>query len=369
MPDVHHLGRRRSRRGRALRSSRRPIAGGARARGRRGRGAARGRVAGAPRATQAPEPARPRVRKPWRRSRRRSAWSAGSVAAESRPGRSSWRRCSSPRRGPPRLPSRCGRRVSGGSSTCARSRCRSSRRASTTSCGSPSRAIAPLDRTASRPAPSTRTRTGGRTSSFAAAVDPAALSGRHRHGRAGRRRSAAEQHRGSPHRQPVGVACTGDPGRDPAASRRPRPLARRGPEVMGEIMGGEATAAQIGGFLVALRAKGETADEIAGCAEAMREHVAAGPARARDDLVDVVGTRAATARGHSTSRRRRRSSRRPREPRVAKHGNRAVQLASGSADVLEALGLRARAVARADRARRSTSWASGSCSRRSTIRR
>ena len=40
--------------------------------------------------------------------------------------------------------------------------------------------------------------------------------------------------------------------------------------VMDEIMRGEATQAQIGGFLVALRLKGETPDEIAGCAEAMR---------------------------------------------------------------------------------------------------
>ena len=60
-------------------------------------------------------------------------------------------------------------------------------------------------------------------------------------------------------------------------------------EVMGEIMGGEATPAQIGGFLVALRAKGETADEIAGCAEAMRAHVLE-VRPSRDDVVDVVGT-------------------------------------------------------------------------------
>src|SRR5438874_10805638 len=60
-------------------------------------------------------------------------------------------------------------------------------------------------------------------------------------------------------------------------------------EVMGSIMRGEATPAQIGGFLIALRLKGETADEIAGCAEAMREHVL--PVRpGRDDLVDTAGT-------------------------------------------------------------------------------
>jgi anthranilate phosphoribosyltransferase len=60
-------------------------------------------------------------------------------------------------------------------------------------------------------------------------------------------------------------------------------------EVMDEIMRGEATQAQIGGFLIALRLKGETADEIAGCAEAMRDHVL--PVRPeRDDLVDTAGT-------------------------------------------------------------------------------
>lgn len=113
----------------------------------------------------------------------------------------------------------------------------------------------------------------------------------------------------------------------------PRTEAR---EIMGEIMRGEATSAQIAGFLVALRAKGETVDEIVGCAEAMREHVL--PVRPeRDDVVDVVGTGGdgggtfnistmaalvAAAAGAA----------------VAKHGNRAVSSSSGSADVLEAFG-------------------------------
>src|SRR5918996_759254 len=106
--------------------------------------------------------------------------------------------------------------------------------------------------------------------------------------------------------------------------------------VMEEVMHGEATPAQIGGLLIALRLKGENADEIAGFAEAMRAHVVA-VRPARDDLVDTAGTGGDNAHTFNISTAAALVAAAA-GAGVAKHGNRAVSSSSGSADVLEALG-------------------------------
>ncbi len=105
---------------------------------------------------------------------------------------------------------------------------------------------------------------------------------------------------------------------------------------MTEIMDGAATPAQIAGFGVALRIKGETPGEVAGLAQAMLDHatpiaipgptvdlVGTGGDGARTVNISTMGTIAAAAAG----------------ARMVKHGNRAASSACGTADVLEALGV------------------------------
>ena len=107
--------------------------------------------------------------------------------------------------------------------------------------------------------------------------------------------------------------------------------------VLSEIMAGNASEVQIAGFLIALRTKGETIEELAGLARTMRA-MAAHVSVASDDLLDTAGTgggrrtfnvsttAALIAAGAGCT--------------VAKHGNRSATGLSGSADVLEALGAR-----------------------------
>jgi anthranilate phosphoribosyltransferase len=121
-------------------------------------------------------------------------------------------------------------------------------------------------------------------------------------------------------------------------------------EVMNQIMGGEATQAQVGAFITALRMKGETIEEIAGAARVMRDH--ATPIRVgkaldidreeinldRETILDTCGTGGSGTKSFNIS-----------TTvafvvsacgvKVAKHGNRSISSACGSADVLEALGV------------------------------
>jgi anthranilate phosphoribosyltransferase len=106
---------------------------------------------------------------------------------------------------------------------------------------------------------------------------------------------------------------------------------------MGAVMDGEATASQLAALLVALRMRGETVDELTGFAEAMRARVVRVEAPA--GTIDVVGTggdRSGTINVSTGAALVAAAA----GILVAKHGNRAITSRAGSADVLEALGVR-----------------------------
>ncbi len=108
-------------------------------------------------------------------------------------------------------------------------------------------------------------------------------------------------------------------------------------QVMDEIMSGEATPAQFGAFVTALRIKGETADEIAGMAQGMRDK--SNRVAYTSALVDTCGT-GGDASGSFNVSTAAAFVIAASGLRVAKHGNRAMTSQSGSADVLEALGVK-----------------------------
>ncbi|WP_181780922.1 anthranilate phosphoribosyltransferase [Pseudonocardia pini] len=106
--------------------------------------------------------------------------------------------------------------------------------------------------------------------------------------------------------------------------------------VMDQVLSGDSTPAQLAGFLVALRAKGETAAEITGLAAAMLDH--ANRIEVAERSVDVVGTGGDQANTVNISTMTAMVVAAAGVP-VVKHGNRAASSASGAADVLEALGV------------------------------
>ncbi len=108
-------------------------------------------------------------------------------------------------------------------------------------------------------------------------------------------------------------------------------------QCMKEIMEGKASDAQIGAFLISLRIKGETVEEITGAARIMREKVAA--IKAPEGVLDTCGTGGDMSHTFNISTATAFVVSAAGVP-VAKHGNRSVSSRSGSADVLEALGVK-----------------------------
>ena len=109
-------------------------------------------------------------------------------------------------------------------------------------------------------------------------------------------------------------------------------------DVMTLLMTGQATPSQIGALLIALRMKGETVEEVAGFAQAMRAHVVPVQTQ-RKPLLDTCGTGGSRFRVFNVSTAAA-FVMAAAGVAVAKHGNRAMSGVCGSADVLEALGVR-----------------------------
>ena len=103
------------------------------------------------------------------------------------------------------------------------------------------------------------------------------------------------------------------------------------------ILSGEVTPAQMGGFLMALRVRGETVDEISGAVSAMRGKML--KVSAPDDAIDIVGTGGDGAGSYNVSTLAAILVAACGVP-VAKHGNRAASSKSGSSDILSALGVK-----------------------------
>ena len=103
------------------------------------------------------------------------------------------------------------------------------------------------------------------------------------------------------------------------------------------MMSGDATPSQIGGFLMALRVRGETVDEITGAVEIMREKMLR--VEAPDDVIDIVGTGGDASGSYNISTCAAFVAAGA-GLKVAKHGNRALSSRSGAADVLMALGVK-----------------------------
>ena len=108
--------------------------------------------------------------------------------------------------------------------------------------------------------------------------------------------------------------------------------------VMGQIMRGEATESQIGAYLMALRMKGETTEEITGSARAMRKAASKVPTTVEGDLLDTCGTGGDRSGSFNISTTVAFVAAGAGIP-VAKHGNRAATSKCGSADVLAELGV------------------------------